>query len=230
MTEHDRNDQVDHPLLRGDSLVKTYPDGDVKALRGVSVSVGAGEFVAITGPSGCGKSTLLHLLGGLDRPTSGTVSYKGTPLSGLDLDNYRACEVGFVFQAFHLISTLTALENVQIPMFPGGRPRAERPSVARRLLEEVGLPHRVGHLPPKLSIGERQRVAIARALANEPSLLLADEPTGNLDSRSQQEILDLLAKLRAERSITLLIVTHSPEVAAAADREIRMKDGQIVSS
>lgn len=230
MTEHDSNGQTVPPLLRGDSLVKTYPDGDVQALRGVSVAVGSGEFVAITGPSGCGKSTLLHVLGGLDRPTSGTVYYKGTPLSGIDLDRYRACEVGFVFQAFHLISTLTALENVQVPMFPGGRPRSQRPEVARKLLDEVGLPHRMGHLPRSLSIGERQRVAIARALANEPALLLADEPTGNLDSRSQQEILDLLARLRAERSITLLIVTHSPEVAAAADREVRMRDGQIVDS
>ncbi|MEW4568184.1 ABC transporter ATP-binding protein [Tautonia sp. JC769] len=229
MTEHDSNRQAEPPLLQGEALVKTYPDGDVKALRGVSLAVNAREFVAITGPSGCGKSTLLHLLGGLDRPTSGTVRYKGTPLSQLDLDRYRACEVGFVFQAFHLIPTLTALENVQIPMFPGGRPRAQRPRVARRLLEEVGLPHRIGHGPRSLSIGERQRVAIARALANEPALLLADEPTGNLDSLAQQEILDLLARLRSERSISLLMITHSPEVAAAADRVVRMKDGRILS-
>jgi ABC-type lipoprotein export system ATPase subunit len=217
------------PLLRGDRLEKTYPDGDVRALRGVSVDVAEGEFAAITGPSGCGKSTLLHLLGGLDRPTSGSIRFRGTPLSEVDLDAYRARQVGFVFQSFHLIPTLTALENVQVPMFAAGRPRADRPGVALDLLEVVGLSHRTGHLPKRLSIGERQRVAIARALANEPALLLADEPTGNLDSRSQGEILDLLARLRAERSITLLIVTHSAEVAAAADREIRIKDGQLVN-
>lgn len=216
-------------VLRAESLVKTYPDGEVRALRGVSVTILDGEFAAITGPSGCGKSTLLHLLGGLDRPTSGSVSYRGTPLSSIDLERFRAREVGFVFQSFHLLPTLTALENVQVPMFPGGRPRAERPGRARKLLEEVGLSHRMGHLPRKLSIGERQRVAIARALANEPGILLADEPTGNLDSASQRDILALLARIRTERSISLVIVTHSAEVAAAADREIRIKDGQLVT-
>ncbi|RUL87429.1 ABC transporter ATP-binding protein [Tautonia sociabilis] len=216
------------PLLLGEGLVKTYPDGDVRALRGVSIAVAPGEFMAITGPSGCGKSTLLHLLGGLDRPSAGEVVFRGRPLSDLDLDSYRASEVGFVFQAFHLIPTLTALENVQVPMFAAGIPVGDRAGRARRLLEEVGLSHRAGHPPRRLSIGERQRVAIARALANGPSLLLADEPTGNLDSASQREILDLLSRLRADRGVTLVIVTHSAEVAAEADREIRLRDGLVV--
>ena len=217
------------PLLRGEGLTRTYEDGGVRALRGVSIAVAPGEFVAITGPSGCGKSTLLHLLGGLDRPSSGTVSYRGRPLGELDLDDFRAREVGFVFQSFHLIPTLDAMENVQVAMMAGGVPRAERPVRARRLLEEVGLSHRLGHEPRRLSIGERQRVAIARALANGPTLLLADEPTGNLDSVSQREILDLLAGLRRERGIALVVVTHSAEVAGEATREVRLRDGEIVS-
>jgi putative ABC transport system ATP-binding protein len=214
--------------MKAVDLVKTYPDGDVQALRGVCLTINAGEFVAITGPSGCGKSTLLHLLGGLDRPTSGEVIFQGQPLSTLDLDAFRSHQVGFVFQSFHLISTLSALENVQVPMFEAKWPRAERPERARRLLEVVGLRHRLNHLPRRMSVGERQRVAIARALANEPILLLADEPTGNLDSKAQAEVLRLLGTLRHARSLTLLIVTHSPEVAASADREVRLRDGQVV--
>jgi putative ABC transport system ATP-binding protein len=209
--------------------VKHYPDGNVQALRGVTLAIAAGEFVAITGPSGCGKSTLLHLLGGLDRPTAGEVCFRDQPLSRLDLDTYRAREVGFVFQSFHLMATLTAVENVQIPMFEGPWPRRERAERAGQLLDEVGLAPRRGHRPSQLSAGERQRVAIARALANEPSLLLADEPTGNLDSASQDEILHLLGQLRASRRLTLVIVTHSPDVARAADRRVPMKDGQIQS-
>jgi putative ABC transport system ATP-binding protein len=208
--------------------VKTYPDGDVRAVRGVSITIDEGEFVAITGPSGCGKSTLLHLLGGLDRPSSGEVDYRGRPLSTLDLDAFRALQLGFVFQSFHLIPTLTASENVQVPMFESDVPRRERADRARKLLEEVGLSHRAHHLPRRLSVGERQRAAVARALANQPSLLLADEPTGNLDSRAEAEVLDLLRRLRCERSLTLVIVTHSPEVASAADREVRLRDGLVV--
>ena len=196
------------PLLRAEGLVKTYPDGDVKAVRGVSMAIAAGEFAAITGPSGCGKSTLLHLLGGLDRPDEGEVSFRGEPLASLDLDAFRARRLGFVFQSFHLVPTLTALENVQVPMFEADWPRSERAARARRLLDEVGLSHRADHLPRRLSVGQRQRVAIARALANEPTLLLADEPTGNLDSPTQAEVLDLLGRLRRERGLTLVIVTH----------------------
>jgi ABC-type lipoprotein export system ATPase subunit len=217
------------PLLRAEGLVKTYPDGDVKAVRGISLAIAEGEFAAITGPSGCGKSTLLHLLGGLDRPDEGEVYFREQPLAALDLDAFRARRLGFVFQSFHLVPTLTALENVQVPMFEADWPRAERAGRAGRLLDEVGLSHRAGHLPRRLSVGERQRVAIARALANEPTLLLADEPTGNLDTPTQAEVLGLLGRLRRERRLTLLIVTHSNEVAAAADREIRLRDGRIVA-
>jgi putative ABC transport system ATP-binding protein len=217
-------------LLRAEGLVKTYPDGDVKAVRGVSLAIAEREFVAITGPSGCGKSTLLHILGGLDRPDEGEVFFRGDPLGSLDLDAFRARRLGFVFQSFHLVPTLTALENVQVPMFEADWPRSERADRAGRLLEEVGLSHRAGHLPRKLSVGERQRVAIARALANEPTLLLADEPTGNLDSKAQAEVLDLLGRLRRERGLTLVVVTHGAEVAAAADREIKLRDGRVVAS
>ena len=216
-------------LLRAESLVKTYPDGDVRALRGISLAIAEREFVAITGPSGCGKSTLLHILGGLDRPSSGQVLFRGRPLFDDRLDQFRARQLGFVFQSFHLIPTLSALENVQVPMFESDGRRGDRPGRARKLLEEVGLAHRVGHMPKQLSVGERQRVAIARALANAPCLLLADEPTGNLDSSTQSEVLDLLRLLRSERSLTLVIVTHSSEVAAAADRVIAIRDGIVVA-
>jgi ABC-type lipoprotein export system ATPase subunit len=214
-------------ILRADGLVKFYSDGNVKALQGVSLKIDIAESVAITGPSGCGKSTLLHLLGGLDRPTGGEVFYRGEALAHLDIDQYRARAIGFVFQAFHLMPTLTTVENVQIPMFEAQWTRRERVERALRLLEEVGLAHRLNHRPNQLSMGERQRVAIARALANDPSLVLADEPTGNLDSQNQNEIIHLLHQLRQERRLTMVIVTHSHDVAQAADRRIAMKDGRL---
>ena len=217
-------------LLAARGLVKYYPDGHVQALRGVSLEINEAESVAITGPSGCGKSTLLHILGGLDRPTQGEVFFRGNALSRLDIDTFRATEIGFVFQSFYLMPTLTALENIQIPMFEAPWPRAERTRRAQRLIEEVGLADRAAFRPAQLSVGQRQRVAIARALANDPSLLLADEPTGNLDSKSQDEIIQLLHHLRDSRKLTLVIVTHSHEVAQAADRQIRMKDGQVQPS
>jgi ABC-type lipoprotein export system ATPase subunit len=217
----------DAPILRADGLAKYYPDGHVQALRGVSLQIEPSESVAITGPSGCGKSTLLHLLGGLDRPTQGEVFFREEPLSKLDIDAFRAHQVGFVFQIFYLMPTLTALENIQIPMFEGPWPPRQRGERALRLIEEVGLADRRDHRPGQLSVGQRQRIAIARALANDPQLLLADEPTGNLDSKSQDEIIHLLHRLRDERRLTLLIVTHSHDVARAADRRIPMKDGQI---
>ena len=209
-------------------LFRTYADGDVRALRGVSLEVFAGESIAITGPSGCGKSTLLQLLGGLDHPTSGTVEYRGKDLRSLDLDAFRAREIGFVFQSFHLLPTLSALENVQVPMFESAWPRRERAPRALRLLQEVGMEHRANQATTRLSVGERQRVAIARALANEPKTLLADEPTGNLDSVNQAEILALLDRLRRDRGVSLITVTHSVEVAAACDRVVKMRDGLIV--
>ena len=216
------------PLLRAEGLTKTYPDGEVQALRGVSLDVERNEAVAIMGPSGCGKSTLLNLLGGLDRPTEGEIYFRGTPLSRIDRDQYRAREIGFIFQSFHVLSTLSAVENVQVPMFETTLDRRRRVERAEALIEQVGLAHRRNHRPMQLSVGERQRVAIARALANEPSLLLADEPTGNLDSRSQNEVLQLLDDLRQRQGLTLIIITHSPEVAAAAQRVIRMRDGRVL--
>ena len=216
------------PLLRAEGLSKTYPDGEVQALRGVSLDVERNEAVAIMGPSGCGKSTLLHLLGGLDRPTGGEIYFRGTPLSRIDRDQYRAREIGFVFQSFHVLGTLSAVENVQVPMFETTLGRRQRVERAEALIEQVGLAHRRNHRPMHLSVGERQRVAIARALANEPTLLLADEPTGNLDSRSQNEVLQLLNDLHQRQGLTLIIITHSPEVAAAAQRVIHMRDGRVL--
>ncbi len=215
-------------LLRAEGLTKTYPDGDVQAVRGVSLNVEQNEAIAIMGPSGCGKSTLLNLLGGLDRPTEGEIYFRGTPLSRIDRDQYRAREIGFIFQSFHVLSTLSAVENVQVPMFETTLDHRQRAERAEALIEQVGLAHRRNHRPMQLSVGERQRVAIARALANEPSLLLADEPTGNLDSRSQNEVLQLLDDLRQRQGLTLIIITHSPEVAAAAQRVIRMRDGRVL--
>jgi putative ABC transport system ATP-binding protein len=215
------------PILRADRLSKIYPDGNVHALRGVSLEVAERESVAIAGPSGCGKSTLLHLLGGLDRPTAGEIYFRGKPLAQIDRDLYRARHIGFVFQSFHLLSTLSAVENVQVPMFETAWSRRMRAERAERLIADVGLAHRRDHRPARLSVGERQRVAIARALANEPSLLLADEPTGNLDSNSQDEIIRLLDDLHQKRGLTLVLITHSQEVAAAAGRVIRLRDGLV---
>jgi putative ABC transport system ATP-binding protein len=216
------------PLLRAADLAKTYVDGNVQALRGVSLELHEGESLAIVGPSGCGKSTLLHLLGGLDRPTGGDVFFRGVSLSNLDLDHYRAHDIGFVFQSFHLMPILSAVENVQVPMFESALSRLQRAERAEQLVAEVGMSHRKDQPTVNLSVGERQRIAIARALANGPKLLLADEPTGNLDSRSQADILELLAGLRRKEGLTLLIITHSPDVAQAADRIIHMRDGLIV--
>jgi putative ABC transport system ATP-binding protein len=209
-------------------LKKDYDDGQVQALRGVDFRIAAGEFVAITGPSGCGKTTLLQMFGALDRPSAGTLLYRGNSLPDLpDQSRYRAREIGFIFQSFHLLPTFTALENVQIPMFESEIPIAERVKRAAALLKSVGLGHRLGHFPAKLSGGERQRVAIARSLANGPGVLLADEPTGNLDSENAQHILDLIARLRQERQMTLVLVTHDHEIARRASRIIRMKDGRV---
>ncbi|ODT96677.1 MAG: ABC transporter [Planctomycetes bacterium SCN 63-9] len=222
------NERSSRPLLRAENLTKTYVDGNVQALRGVSLEVRDKESLAIVGPSGCGKSTLLHLLGGLDRPTSGETYFRGSPLSRLDLDRYRAREIGFVFQSFYLLPTLSAVENIQVPMFETSLTRAQRAERAERLIADVGMAHRKDQPATNLSVGERQRIAIARALANEPTLLLADEPTGNLDSKSQSDILELLENLRRSKGLTLLMITHSQDVADAADRVIKMRDGQVL--
>jgi putative ABC transport system ATP-binding protein len=211
-------------------LEKKYDDGRVHALRGVTFTVTQGEFVTITGPSGCGKTTLLQMLGALDRPTAGSLLYRGNSIPDLrDPSIYRAHEIGFIFQAFHLLPTFTALENVQIPMFESDLSISERKNRAVTLLQSVGLGHRLSHFPAKLSGGERQRVAIARSLANNPSVLLADEPTGNLDSENARLILELIVRLHREQNMTLMLVTHDMSIAQRGSRTIQMKDGRIVS-
>jgi ABC-type lipoprotein export system ATPase subunit len=211
-------------------IEKKFDDGQVQALRGVNFRVPPGEFLAITGPSGSGKTTLLQMLGALDRPTAGMLLYRGKSIPDLpDPAIYRAREIGFIFQAFHLLPTFTALENVQIPMFETTLPSRERKPRAVALLKLVGLAHRLNHYPAQLSGGERQRVAVARSLANRPSVLLADEPTGNLDSENAGLILDLIVRLQCEQNMTLVLVTHDMSVAQQASRIIQMKDGRIAS-
>jgi putative ABC transport system ATP-binding protein len=211
-------------------IEKQFENGKVQALRGIDLRVMPGEFVAITGPSGCGKSTLLQLFGALDRPTAGTLLYRGRSIPDLsDPSAFRAQEIGFIFQSFHLLPTFTALENVQMPMFESEFRRSERKDRALGLLESVGLQHRADHFPAELSGGERQRVAIARSLANGPSVLLADEPTGNLDSRNSGLILDLLVRFHAEQKMTVVLITHDNSIAELASRIIEMKDGRVVS-
>jgi putative ABC transport system ATP-binding protein len=220
------------PILRTHALEKEYGRGEglVRALDGVALEVASGETLAVMGPSGCGKSTLLHLLGGLERPTAGEVWLAGRRIDQLSekaLARLRRQAIGFVFQAFHLLDELTAEENVELPaLLAGSSPRAARRR-AVELLERVGLTERAQHLPSALSGGERQRVAIARALSNEPLIVLADEPTGNLDSAATLDVLRLLDNLRTAGQ-TLLIVTHDSRIAATADRLISMRDGALV--
>jgi putative ABC transport system ATP-binding protein len=211
---------------------KVYPMGEVSvpALRGINLTIHPGEFVAIMGPSGSGKSTLMHLLGCLDLPSDGVVQLDGKDITELDEDTLaqiRGKKVGFVFQTFNLIPTLTAQENVELPLFFQGVPREKRRARAAELLRKVGLDGRLHHKPAQLSGGERQRVAIARALANNPEIILADEPTGNLDSESGEAILELLAQLHREGK-TIILVTHNPEAAAYAQRIVRIRDGRLV--
>jgi putative ABC transport system ATP-binding protein len=218
------------PVFEAIGVKKEYDDGQVHALRGVDFQISEGEYVAVIGQSGSGKSTLLQMLGALDHPTSGTLLYRGESLAEMsDLAGYRARAIGFIFQAFHLLPTFTALENVQIPMFEIALSASKRKRRAIELLKAVGLEHRFHHFPSKLSGGERQRVAIARSLANGSSVLLADEPTGNLDSENADLILQLLNQIRQERSITLVLVTHDMNIARQASRTIHMKDGCILS-
>lgn len=211
-------------------LKKQYDNGKVAALRGVDFQIRQGEFVAIVGPSGCGKSTLLQMLGSLANPSEGILNYRGNSISDMaDPSEYRAHEIGFVFQSFHLLPTFTVSENVQIPMFEGKFSRSERAERAGELLKSVGLDHRLGHFPSELSGGERQRVAIARGLANHPSVVLADEPTGNLDSENAKQIIELLLQLHRDLGVTLVLVTHDLAIAELATRTIRMKDGRVIA-
>jgi putative ABC transport system ATP-binding protein len=203
----------------------------VGALNGVSLKIADGEYVAITGPSGSGKSTLLHLVGGLDRPTSGEIVVDGLWLGRMgdvELARFRNRKVGLVFQSFNLQATMSALENVALPLLLAGVPRRERLMRARAALESLGLGDRLKHRPNQLSGGQAQRVALARALVNEPGILLCDEPTGNLDSRTGQAIVELLLDLNRSRGVTTVVVTHDPRVAEQAERVISILDGQVV--
>lgn len=216
-------------LISAQHVSRGYDDGQVQALRDVSVEIVRGEYVAVTGPSGSGKSTLLNVIGGLDRPDQGQVYFAGQLMERpQQLDQLRRSEIGYVFQSFYLLPTLTAWENVQLPMLESSLAARDRQQKAKQLLLSVGMGHRLNHLPTKLSVGERQRVAIARSMANDPQVILADEPTGNLDSKTGQEILDLFDSLHAAGK-TLVVITHSHEVAARAQRVIEVRDGQIVS-
>jgi putative ABC transport system ATP-binding protein len=221
------------PLYDLSDVRRTYRTGagSVHALDGIDLTIGAGEFVAIEGPSGSGKSTLLQLFGALDRPTSGSMIFDGHQLAKMsekELTGLRSRDVGFIFQGFNLIPTLTAVENVEAAMVPLEKSRAARRQRATELLERVGLGNRADHLPSRLSGGEQQRVAIARALANRPRVILADEPTGNLDSSTAEEVVSTLAQLSADESVTVIVVTHAEDVARRATRRIALRDGQVV--
>ncbi len=224
---------MNDPIIVAHGLTKAYQMGKrrLEVLRGVDLTVKAGEFLALRGASGAGKSTLLHLLGGLDRPEAGSIRACGQELGRLgagELTSFRNTAVGFIFQAYHLLPELDATENVMLPARMARRPWAEARERARDLLGKVGLGERLEHRPAELSGGEQQRVAIARCLINRPQLILADEPTGNLDSRTGDEILELLLRLRAEAGTTLVICTHDSRVAGRAERSIELADGRIV--
>ena len=218
------------PLIQAKDLRRSFDGGVVQALRGVSFAVEQGEFVSLMGPSGSGKTTLLNILGALDGDFDGSVTIDSVELNALpEPERFRSRTIGFIFQSFHLLPALTALENVQIPMFERRWQARQRRDRAAELLASVGLRDRMTHLPSRLSGGERQRVAIARSLANEPKLLLADEPTGNLDSASAEMILNLLGTIHREQNMTVMVVTHDPGVAAATGRTLRMRDGQLAA-
>lgn len=221
-------------MIQISELWRSYPMGSstVHALKNVSLDIQEGEHVAVVGPSGSGKSTLLHIVGCLERPTSGSYWFSGRDVSGLDekeLSELRGYQIGFVFQFFHLLPRLTALGNVEVPMLFAGMERDERRAIAKRALTAVGLEHRLDHRPDQLSGGERQRVAIARAVVMGPKLVLADEPTGNLDRSSAAEVMELLEAMNRE-GLTLIVVTHDTAVAERAKRVIRMEDGELMAA
>jgi len=220
------------PLIVAEALEKTYAEGatPVAALRGVSLSLERGDFVALTGPSGCGKSTLLHLCGAMDRPSAGRLTIEGRDVGGLNddaLTSLRRDRIGFVFQFFNLLPTLTIGDNIALPCLLAGLPAKTAESRAADLAARVGIGHRLTHYPQQVSGGEAQRAAIARALVHQPALLIADEPTGNLDSANGATVLALLAELNRDLGVTMLLATHAAEVAAAAGRTLRMRDGRL---
>jgi ABC-type lipoprotein export system ATPase subunit len=218
----------DSPAIVVCGVEKAYDEGRIRALTGMELTVQEAEWVAIVGPSGCGKSTLLHLIAALDHPDAGHIHVHGNDLDSIvDAAAYRRSAMGLVFQLHNLLPTLTALENVEVPMFGTGHGRKQRRRRALELLELVGLFDRAGDRPTQLSGGQRQRVAIARALANDPPLLLADEPTGSLDSDAGRRVLDLIAQIREQRGLTTVMVTHDVSVAARADRIVEMLDGRL---
>jgi putative ABC transport system ATP-binding protein len=221
-------------VVQVDNLEKTYLFGKVKvyALRGVSLSLSKGEFVVIMGPSGSGKTTLLNIIGALDKPTQGKVFVDGMDLTALrdaELTKLRRHKIGFIFQFYNLIPVLTAFENVELPVLTAGQPKGKASERARELLHTVGLGERINHMPDELSGGEQQRVAIARALANKPSIILADEPTGDLDSKTGTEVIKVLHDAAKNENATVAVVTHDPIIAEKADRILQMRDGQIIS-
>jgi putative ABC transport system ATP-binding protein len=225
------------PVISVKNLVKTYVVGEVevRALRGVNLDVQRGEFLAVTGPSGSGKSTFMHIAGCLDRPTSGQYFLDGHDVSRMSRDELAAVrnrKIGFVFQGFNLLSRTTALDNVELPLLYGGGAglkAAERHRRAMEVLKAVGLEHRADHHPNQLSGGQQQRVAIARSLINNPSILLADEPTGNLDTRTSIEVMDIFQRLNTERGITVLLITHEHDIAEYGTRIVQFRDGQVVA-
>ena len=221
------------PALEASQLWKLYQAGEstVEAVRGVDVRIDSGEMIAVMGPSGCGKTTLLNILSGIDEPTSGTVSVSGQPLYGISDDqrtDLRSQHFGFIFQNFNLLPVLSAVENVELPLLLNGRSPGEARSEAQRALEQVGLGDRSGHRPAELSGGQQQRVAVARAIVHRPSIILCDEPTGNLDNTTSGEVMRLLNTMNEEQGTTFLIVTHDPAIAAQCQRTITMSDGNIV--
>ncbi len=219
------------PLVEAGDITKVFA-GSVHALRGVSLAVHPGETLAVMGPSGCGKSTLLNLLGGLDRPTGGTVTVNGRDLASMssrEIATFRRQDVGYVFQAHNLLATLTAAENVALPLILSGMPEPARRQRTAELLDQVALSDHADKLPDQLSGGQRQRVAIARGLANTPRLLLADEPTGNLDTAAATAIGELLSSICRSQRIALVLVTHDQHVAARSDRVVQMRDGELIS-
>jgi ABC-type lipoprotein export system ATPase subunit len=216
------------PAVEIVDLVKTFDEGRTRAVDGASLSVAQGEFVAITGPSGCGKSTLLHLIAALERADSGRIVVMGEEITKRhDLSQYRARTVGLVFQLHNLLPNLTAVENVEVPMYEAGLGMKDRRRKALQLLELMGLADKARRRPPQLSGGERQRVAIARSLSNDPPILLADEPTGNLDSKAGRNVMEALEAIHHQHGLIIIMVTHDPRIAASADRIIKMLDGRI---